>query len=200
MKNLLAHVNLKLALAAALILVAVAALTMVPFRSEKNAPHPATDNARQSQQRSFVMHDVPRPLPGFGFEDAEGRPMTLSDFEGTVVLLNVWATWCVPCREEMPTLDALQAELGNSVFKVIALSIDRAGADVVQDFYSEIGVRNLDLFIDPTMKTSTALGIPGLPTTLLIDRNGHELGRLVGPTEWATADMINFLESHIYTD
>ncbi|MET4735701.1 thiol-disulfide isomerase/thioredoxin [Thalassospira sp. MBR-102] len=200
MKNLLAHMNLKLALAAVIILVAVAALTMVLFRSENNTSYSGTNNVTQTQHRSFVMHDVPRPLPGFGFEDAEGRSMTLSDFEGAVVLLNVWATWCVPCREEMPTLDALQAELGNSVFKVIALSIDRAGADVVQDFYSEIGIRHLDLFIDPTMKTTTALGIPGLPTTLLIDRNGRELGRLVGPTEWATAEMIKFLETHIYTD
>jgi thiol-disulfide isomerase/thioredoxin len=200
MKNLLAHVNLKLALAAVLILVAVAALTQVLFSTEKNVPHQATDNVRQSQQRAFVMHDVPRPLPVFGFEDAEGRPVTLSDFEGTVVLLNVWATWCVPCREEMPTLDALQAELGNSAFKTVALSIDRAGADVVQDFYSEIGIRHLDIFIDPTMKTTTVLGIPGLPTTLLIDRNGRELGRLVGPTEWATAEMIDFLKSHITTD
>ena len=200
MKSLLVHMNLKVGFAAGIILVVVTTLTIVSLRNEKNAPHQATDNARQLQHRSFVMHDVPRPLPEFGFENVEGQPMTLSDFEGTVVLLNVWATWCVPCREEMPTLDALQAELGSSEFKVVALSIDRAGADVVQDFYSEIGIRNLDLFIDPTMKTTTALGIPGLPTTLLIDRNGRELGRLVGPTEWATAEMIDFLKSHIYTD
>lgn len=200
MKNLLAHMNLKLALAAVIILVAVAALSLMPFRTEKNVPHQVADNVRQAQHRSFVMHDVPRSLPEFGFQDVDGHPMTLSDFDGTVVLLNVWATWCVPCREEMPTLDALQAELGNSVFTVIALSIDRAGVNVVQDFYGEINIRHLDIFIDPTMKTTTALGIPGLPTTLLIDRNGRELGRLVGPTEWATAEMINFLKSHITTD
>ena len=200
MKSLLVHMNLKVGFAAGIILVVVTTLTIVSLRNEKNVTDQAADNVRQRQQRSFVMHDVPRPLPEFGFENAEGQPMTLSDFEGTVVLLNVWATWCVPCREEKPTLDALQAELGSSEFKVVALSFDRAGADVVQDFYSEIGIRNLDLFIDPTMKTTTALGIPGLPTTLLIDRNGRELGRLVGPTEWATAEMIDFLKSHIYTD
>lgn len=200
MKSLLVHMNLKVGFAAGIILVVVTTLTIVSLRNEKNVTDQAADNVRQSQQRSFVMHDAPRPLPEFGFENVEGQPMTLSDFEGTVVLLNVWATWCVPCREEMPTLDALQAELGSSEFKVVALSIDRAGVDVVQDFYTEIGIRNLDFFIDPTMKTTTVLGIPGLPTTLLIDRSGRELGRLVGPTEWATAEMINFLKSRIHTD
>lgn len=108
--------------------------------------------------------------------DGDGRDLTLADFEGRVVLLNIWATWCPPCREEMPTLDALQARLGGSDFHVLPLSIDRAGLEPVRRFYRETGIRNLDLYIAEDTRAMLALAVVGLPTTILIDRIGRERG------------------------
>jgi len=149
---------------------------------------------------NFAMHETPRPRPEIRFEDGEGNESTLADFRGRTVLLNVWATWCVPCREEMPTLDRLQAELGGPEFEVLALSIDRAGPDAVREFYSEIGIENLAFHIDPSAKAMFALGMVGLPTTILIDREGNELGRLVGPAEWDSSEMTEFIRSTINQD
>jgi thiol-disulfide isomerase/thioredoxin len=127
----------------------------------------------------------------------DGSRGDMEDFRGKVILVNVWATWCVPCREEMPTLDALQAELGSDRFEVVALSIDRAGSPVVRRFYDEIGVTNLEMYVDKTMLSATALRTVGLPTTILIDAQGQELGRLVGPAEWDDPDMVSFLRDFI---
>ena len=153
--------------------------------------------AETASSRSFVMHEAPRPLPEIEFEDGNGEALTLADLRGKTVLLNVWATWCVPCREEMPTLDALEAELGGPGFEVVPLSVDRAGPEVVRKFYAEIGIEHLGLYIDASMRASFDLQAPGLPTTLLIDSEGRELGRLVGPAEWDTPEMIAFLKNHL---
>ena len=141
--------------------------------------------------------DAPQDILSPPFSDAEGRKLTLEDFHGKVVLLNVWATWCIPCREEMPTLDALEADLGGPGFEVVPLSVDRAGPEVVRKFYAEIGIEHLGLYIDASMRASFDLQAPGLPTTLLIDSEGRELGRLVGPAEWDTPEMIAFLKNHL---
>jgi len=153
--------------------------------------------AETASSRSFVMHEAPRPLPEIKFEDGNGEGLTLADLRGKTVLLNIWATWCVPCREEMPTLDALEAELGGPAFEVVPLSVDRAGPEVVRKFYAEIGIEHLGLYIDASMRASFDLQAPGLPTTLLIDSEGRELGRLVGPAEWDTPEMIAFLKNHL---
>lgn len=153
--------------------------------------------AETASSRSFVMHEAPRPLPEIKFEDGNGEALTLADLRGKTVLLNIWATWCVPCREEMPTLDALEAELGGPAFEVVPLSVDRAGPEVVRKFYAEIGIEHLGLYIDASMRASFDLQAPGLPTTLLIDSEGRELGRLVGPAEWDTPEMITFLKIHL---
>lgn len=143
------------------------------------------------------LHDVPQPIPEVRFEDETGNPVALTDFKGKVVLLNIWATWCVPCRDEMPTLDRLQAELGGQGFEVVALSIDRAGAEAVGEFYAEVGVRHLSKYIDSSGKVAQALAVVGLPTTLLIDEQGREVGRLVGPAEWNTPEMLALIRRRL---
>ncbi len=150
-----------------------------------------------AEPTAVPLHDTPRPLPEIAFANERGDMLTLDRWRGKIVLLNVWATWCGPCREEMPTLDRLQATLGGERFDVVALSIDRAGAGVVRRFFNEIGVKHLDIFIDETMKASRDLKILGLPGTLLIGPNGQELGRRIGPAEWDTPAMIAFFESVI---
>jgi thiol-disulfide isomerase/thioredoxin len=118
------------------------------------------------------------------FVDGEGHPARLADFRGQVVLVNLWATWCLPCRHEMPALDRLQAKLGGPDFQVVALSVDRGGAAVVRRFYETAGVRHLSVFLDIAGAVLPQVGAAGLPTTLLFDRDGHEIGRFVGPAEW----------------
>ncbi|RUW60710.1 TlpA disulfide reductase family protein [Mesorhizobium sp. M7A.F.Ca.US.008.03.1.1] len=146
--------------------------------------------------QGFAVQEPSKPLPEIQFEDGAGQPRTLADFHGKIVLVNIWATWCAPCREEMPTLDRLQAKLGGPDFEVVALSMDRAGPDAVKKFFAENGIEHLALNIDTSAKAMFALGALGLPLTLLIDREGKEIGRLIGPAEWDLPEMVEFIRSH----
>ena len=147
--------------------------------------------------QGFALHDTPQPVINVRFVTHDGTRADLESLRGKVLLVNVWATWCIPCREEMPTLGALQAALGGDKFEVVALSIDKAGPPVVQRFYDEIGVTQLKMYVDQTMLSATALRTVGLPTTILINAEGQELGRLVGPAEWDDPEMVSFLRGYI---
>lgn len=143
------------------------------------------------------LHEKPREMLSPPFVDGKGRDLTLADFRGRVVLLNIWATWCVPCREEMPTLDALQEKMGGGDFHVLPLSIDRAGMKIVRRFYDEIGLRHLDTYLAEDIRVMAAFAIVGLPTTILIDRDGFERGRLVGPAEWDSPEVMAQIQNLI---
>ena len=147
---------------------------------------------------ALSVFDRPRDLPEIHFADEEAHDLTLVDFRGRVVLLNVWATWCVPCRKEMPALDRLQARLGGNDFLVIPLSIDREGVVPVKRFYQELKIEKLAIYVDPSGKGSRALAIPGVPTTLLIDRQGHEIARKMGPAKWDGQEMVALVEQTIH--
>lgn len=151
-------------------------------------------SASAETQRSFIMSEAPKPVPEIQFVDGEGKTLTLANFHGRTVLFNIWATWCVPCRKEMPALDRLQAGLGGPEFEVVPLSIDRRGLEAVKKFYGEIGIQHVSQFVDTSNAASQALGIVGLPTNLLIDRQGQELARLIGPAEWDSPEMMAFLK------
>jgi thiol-disulfide isomerase/thioredoxin len=158
----------------------------------------AMATAAQAQERGGMrLHEQPQPLPEIVFSDDEGARLTLDAWRGKVVLLNVWATWCGPCRAEMPTLDRLEAALGGEAFEVVALSIDRAGTGVVRRFFDEIGISHLRLFIDETGATLRTLKVFGLPATILVGADGRELARLLGPAEWDTPKMIVFFKEVI---
>ncbi len=140
--------------------------------------------SRTSDSRiTFEPHPAPRALGPLRFSDEKGKELTLAAFGGRVVLLNVWATWCPPCREEMPTLDRLQATLGGPKFEVATVSIDAEGLPVVQTFFRQIAVKHLHPYID-TFHQVADLGLLGVPLTLLIDRRGQERARKVGPATW----------------
>lgn len=132
----------------------------------------------------FRLHDRPQPLLSPPILDEAGRTRNLSDFAGRVILLNIWATWCPPCREEMPALDRLEADIGGKGFMVLPLNIDDAGIERGRSFYKEIDVRRLSLYWAEPLRVQLAFAFVGLPTTLLIDREGRELGRLQGPADW----------------
>jgi len=139
-----------------------------------------------------LVPDRPRKLPALSFKDGEGKDLTLADFAGRTVLLNVWATWCAPCREEMPALDALQRELGGADFGVVAVSVDTQAPEKAGDFLTELKIANLGFYADATAKLFQDLKIAGrgvgLPTTILIDKQGCEIGYLPGPANWASED------------
>lgn len=134
-------------------------------------------------------------VPELVFLDADGNERSLEDFQGRVVVLNLWATWCAPCRKEMPSLDRLQATLGGDDLEVVALAVDRGDLSKVLDFYREIGIDNLGIYHDGTAKAGRTLRAPGLPTTLIIDREGKEVGRVLGDAEWDGDDAIALLEA-----
>ncbi|HET7410636.1 MAG TPA: TlpA disulfide reductase family protein [Paracoccaceae bacterium] len=148
----------------------------------------ALDALRQGEMEKVVLHDEPRPRIDEAFRDAEGNEVRLADFAGQVVLLNLWATWCPPCRAEMPSIDRLAGQMagahGDGGFAVIALSTDRGGPERIADFYDEIGVENLAIHQDPRGKLPRAAGAIGLPVTLLLDREGREVARVTGDAEW----------------
>ena len=167
------------------------ARTPVPARAT------VVDSGSNKTASVLNIHPQPRVLPTLRFADEKELAMTLQDFRGKFVLLNIWATWCVPCREEMPTLDRLQAKLGGPDFEVVALSIDRGGAFVVSTFYSEIGIRALRIYVDKSNDAQTALGVFGIPVTLLIDREGREIGRKIGPAEWDSPEIIDLIRGYV---
>ena len=142
-------------------------------------------------------HGEPRPLKSFKFIDGDLKAASLADFRGKIVLLNIWATWCGPCRAEMPTLERLQQNLGGPDFEVVALSIDQEGVPVVKKFYEELGIKALRIFVDPTMRAPLELNAIGVPTTLLVDREGREIGRHAGPAEWDSPEVIATIRDYL---
>jgi thiol-disulfide isomerase/thioredoxin len=126
----------------------------------------------------------PKPLPPLAFQTLDGQETTMDAFAGKVVVLNLWATWCAPCREEMPGLDRLQARFSGQDVVVLALSVDRAGPERVREFLDEVGARHLHVYRDPKAAATRALKVPGLPATLLVDRQGREAGRVLGIAQW----------------
>lgn len=180
------------ALAFATVAVIAAVLGAFYYGSQSSAPQPAA-----TRGQPFARAATPKPVPELQFEDAAGRMRSLAEFKGKLVLLNLWATWCAPCREEMPALDRLQATLGGPRFEVLALSIDQQGAEVARKFFAEVGVKSLALYVDRSAQAAFKLGAVGLPSTLLVDARGQEIGRHVGPAQWDSPEIAESLRRRI---
>ncbi len=158
------------------------------FQGDMRKVSEVVPSEKVSAMAAFIKHPAPKDIAGFSFVDGTGVIKNLSNWKGRVVLLNLWATWCAPCRKEMPELAKLQKLMGSADFEVVALSEDLKGAEASAAFLKEIGADNLALYVDPKATALAALQSVGLPTTLLIDRNGKEVGRLLGPADWASED------------
>ena len=150
-----------------------------------------------SKALQFSLLDQPVVLPEFRFFDGDARPLSLHDFLGRPILLNIWATWCVPCRKEMPSLDRLQAKFDPSQFLVLTLSIDRQGVSAVKQFYQELGLKSLGIYVDQSGAAMNLLRVPGLPTTVLVNGDGREIGRKIGPAEWDSPQTVALLRQHL---
>lgn len=149
---------------------------------------------------SFSLTPRPRPVPAFTFQDESGQPVTLKDFQGRFVLLNLWATWCATCVSEMPSLESLQHRFDPSRFQVVALSVDRSGLAAVRSFYRRHGISGLSPYLDPDSLSLDALDARFLPTTLLIDPEGREIGRIKGGMNWAAEEVVRFIEDRVHGD
>lgn len=140
------------------------------------------------EMAAFVTKKPPEPLPDITFEDASGKEVHLSSLKGKTILLNLWATWCMPCREEMPALNKLQKDLGSDTFEVVALSLDRGGYEASRKFLDDLKASDVKLYADPSAKQGMALKLIGMPTTILINKDGLEVGRLAGSAKWDSDD------------
>ncbi len=147
------------------------------------------------EQFSFI--DPQRPAPQTPFQVGDGREVTLADFQGNVMLLNFWATWCAPCVRELPSLDRLQALLGGEGLLVLAINQDRRGAEVAGPFLEKLGASHLVVFVDRRMRLGRALGVRGLPWSFLIDRDGNVVGELAGYAKWDTPEGLALIRHYM---
>jgi thiol-disulfide isomerase/thioredoxin len=166
---------------------------------------PAVEVARRvgplvhGEVAAMAVAESPLRMPDVGFRDRAGAERRLSDWRGRTVLLNLWATWCIPCRKEMPALDALEAKLGGERFEVVAVNIDTRDSDKPRAWLREVGVNRLAYYADPSAKVFQDLKLIGralgLPTTVLVDPAGCEIGTAAGPAEWASEDGLKLVRA-----
>lgn len=182
------------------LLMIVTGVTTVVLVSYFSAEQTLTINSSESVPSTslrFPIHEEPKPLPALSFVDGTRQKRTLASFKEKLVLLNIWATWCGPCREEMPTLDRLQAQLGSKAFEVVALSIDNADITLIENFYEELNLDSLATYVDPTGSAMAILNVNGIPATLLVSPQGEELGRMLGPTEWDAPEIVETIRQYL---
>ena len=167
-------------------------------------PAPATPLApaeiealKAGEMRKLVVIDPPVPASELGFTDLRGQPVSFADSAGRIRLVNFWATWCVPCRKEMPALDALARERGGPDFAVIPIATGRNSTDAIAAFTAEAGITELPTFLDPKGKLAAEMNVPGLPVTVILDRDGNEIARLLGGADWNGHDARTVIDALI---
>jgi thiol-disulfide isomerase/thioredoxin len=142
----------------------------------------------------FIAQTPPQPAPEVAFTDADGNPASLADFKGKPVLVNLWATWCQPCLKEMPSLERLQSQFADRL-TILAISEDRGGAKLVNPFVAKLELSKLKIYLDPKSEVGRAFGVRGLPTSIVIDAEGQDVGRVEGGgAEWDSAKTLGVLE------
>lgn len=144
----------------------------------------AVEALRDGDMKKLMFHSAPEVAGEAVVTDPEGGEHSLADYRGKIVVLNFWATWCNPCRVEMPTLSALEAALGGEDFAVVPVATGRNKVAAIRRFFGEIEVDNLPILLDPKKKLSGEMGVMGLPVTVILDREGNELARLMGDADW----------------
>jgi thiol-disulfide isomerase/thioredoxin len=147
----------------------------------------------------FIPASPLQPAPAVSFVDLAGNTVSLSEFTGKIVLVNLWATWCEPCLREMPSLERVQSRLGDKL-AVVAISEDRGGSKTVEPFIDKIGLKSVKVYLDPKSAIERAFKVQGLPTSFLIDREGRVLGRVEGAAEWDAPRLLEVLKSFLGDD
>jgi thiol-disulfide isomerase/thioredoxin len=165
--------------------------------STTGLPKTVTREMATGALAAFLVKPQREPLSDISFQDSDGKELKLSQWKGRVVLINLWATWCAPCRKEMPALAELQSKLGSREFEVVAISIDRKGVEASSAFLQETGATALKLYVEPSSQVLDDLQALGLPATVLADRQGNEIGRLLGPADWASPEAVTLIQAAI---
>ena len=163
----------------------------------------AVENSASSPERSrlgeFIPASPPAQAPAVSFVDLAGNTVSLAEFAGKFVLVNLWATWCEPCLREMPSLERMQSRLGDKI-TVVAISEDRGGNKTVEPFIDKLGLKSFKTYLDPKSDAGRAFRVEGLPTSFLIDREGRVLGRVDGAAEWDSPKLLGVLRSFLGAD
>ena len=176
-------------LAAAVAIIGIATYSGAAVAAEGETLRALDQRVDGSRVLNLVVTDGPMEPPPIAFIDEEGEQLSLADYRGTPVAVHFWATWCFPCRAEMPTMDALQRELGASLV-ILPLSLDRGGAELVRNYYNDHDLTTLPIFIDEKMAAGRALRVHGIPATVFFDGEGAEVARVLGDRDWTDPDVI----------
>ena len=148
---------------------------------------------REGDMRKLNFHATPRAVSDEVFIGEDGSDMTLADYEGQITVVNFWATWCAPCRAEMPDLSDLQTQIGDDDVSVVTIATGRNPRPAMERFFAEIAVDNLPLHADPRSYLARGMGVLGLPVTIILDRDGNEMARLQGDAKWNSENAIEIL-------
>lgn len=168
-------------------------LAMVAAGSAASDKPGVTERVRLGE---FIPVTPPLPAPAISFADLSGNTVSLSEFAGKIILVNLWATWCEPCLREMPSLERMQSRLGDKI-TVLAISEDRGGSKIVEPFIGKLGLKSIKTYLDPKSGVERAFEVQGLPTSFLIDREGRVLGRVEGAAEWDSPKLLETLGSFL---
>jgi thiol-disulfide isomerase/thioredoxin len=175
---------------------AAAALVMIAMTAASSAAEDKAGVPERTRLGEFIPATPPPPAPAISFADLAGNTLSLSEFAGKIILVNLWATWCEPCLREMPSLERLQARLGDKI-TVVAISEDRGGSKAVEPLIAKLGLKSVKTYLDPKSTAERAFAVQGLPTSFLIDREGKVLGRVEGAAEWDSPKLIETLKSFL---
>ncbi len=157
----------------------------------------AAEALREGDMRKLIFHNAPIESSDVTFMSEDGQEMTLADYQGKYVVLNFWATWCAPCRHEMPHLSALQETMGGDDMDVVTIATGRNPLPGMQRFFAEIGVDNLPLHTDARQNLARSLGVLGLPVTIVLDPDGNEIARMQGDADWSSESAIAIMRTLI---
>ena len=150
--------------------------------------------AAEGDMRKLTIHEAPRDVPDVTLSAVDGGDTRLADYVGKPVVLNFWATWCAPCREEMPSLDRLQAEMGDRL-EVVTVATGRNSPAGIRRFFEEEGITRLPMLTDPKQELARGMAVLGLPVTVILDAEGQEIARLTGGAEWDTPEAKAILDA-----
>lgn len=153
------------------------------------------EDLKMGDMRKLAWASRNTPISSISYYDGDGQETNLSQYQGKTLVLNFWATWCAPCRKEMPSLSELQKQLGDDTFTVVTIATMRNSPKSIQEFFDKIDVENLSQYNDSKGALSRSMGVLGLPTTLIVSKSGHELGRLLGDADWASPEAIELMSA-----
>ena len=183
-------------LAAAIVVIVIAVAALLLFQPDGGGGS-AGGPPITGEVQKFIPANARRLGPDVEWTNGNGDARRLGDFSGKVVMVNFWASWCRPCLRELPSIDRLQAAMAGDDFTVVAINIDQGGLRVAEPFARQLNLSSLSLYLDPRSIVSRAMGVQGMPTTVLYDRKGRELGRLEGIAEWDTPEAQALLQYYI---